>query len=331
MNIGTICYATRSGLGYLAKQFYDNGIINRIYVLDHPRYEANREWYREEHRFGRFTADAFLKGLDAILIFENAFTQWRLVDLAKKRGIKLIIIPMYEWTPNPLPINPDLVLCPSKLDIYYFKHYNYEFIHIPAPDLPWLERTHAKLFVHNAGHGQVGYAKGTPEVLEAMRYTESDARLLVRGQTGEKRIADVFREYIGMENVDFEYGDKPYEELFSTGDVYINAERYNGLSLPLQEAYSSGMLVMTTDRFPANSWLPKEPLIPYSKIGKHTLNHTEFDIVTVDPRTIAKKIDEWYGKPILEYSQRGQRWAEEHSWDRMRPQYLDLIRSVVGK
>lgn len=331
MNIGTICYATRSGLGHLAKQFYDNGVINRILITPHPRYDTNVNWYHPERRYTRETFQEFLEGLHALVIFENAFNNWGIVQAAQRKGIKFILVPMYEWTPQPLPVRPNFIICPSKLDLEYFNGFKREFIPIPAPGLPWKERTHAIQFVHNAGHGQVGYAKGTPEVLEAFaHHVKSDATLLVRGQQREPRIKEIFDKYKDCPKITIVHDDIPYDQLFAHGDVYINAERYNGLSLPLQEAYSSGMLVMTTDRFPANDWLPHEPLIPYKKVDRIRLNSTQIERCEIDPARIGKCVDEWYGRDITVYSHAGRQWGEENSWEKLRPVYLSKIQSLVS-
>jgi hypothetical protein len=333
MNVGTICYATQSGLGHLGKMFFDNGIINRIMVHPHPRYESFADkWYSKEVRYDVRQSRQFLDGLDVLILFENAFNQWNTVKQAQGKGIKIVIVPMYEWTPNPLPIEPNLVICPSDLDVSYFDKYNWVRINIPAPnevDIPWKERTKAIQFVHNAGHGQVGYAKGTPEVLEAFNYTKSNARLLVRGQYNEPRIKELFDKYQKHPKIDILYGDVSYNELFSIGDVYINAERYNGLSLPLQEAFSAGMLVMTTNRFPANTWLPNAPLIPVNKYENFKVSQTWLERSEVKPIDIAHKVDEWYNKDIEVYSRLGKKWAEDNNWKNLKSDYSKAIESLL--
>lgn len=334
MNVGTICYATQSGLGHLAKMFYDNGIVSRILVVQHKVYQMfTREWYPIEVRFQANhprQVEQFLDGLDVLLVFETPMNQWRVVEQAKKRGIKFVIIPMYEWTPRNLPVIPDLVICPSDLDTDYFSHYPNTRLNIPAPnevDIPWKQRTHAIQFVHNAGHGQVGFAKGTPETLEAFNYTTSDAKLLVRYQHKEPELHNLIQRYKEHPKITIEEGDKSYNELFTQGDVYINAERYNGLSLPLQESCSAGMLVMTTDRYPANTWLPDGPLFPPELVEKHHIAN-EIDRVKINPKTIAQYIDTWYGKDIFDYSSYGLEWRQRNSWQALKPKYIETFEAL---
>lgn len=334
MIVGTICYATQSGLGHLAKMFYENGIVSRILIVQHRVYQMfTEEWYPQEARFRANhprEVEQFLDGLDVVLAFETVMDQWRTVERAKKQGTKFAIIPMYEWTPQRLPVDPDLVICPSDLDIDYFQHYPNVRLNIPAPDetvIPWRQRERAIQFVHNAGHGQVGFAKGTPEVLEAFTQTTSDARLTVRYQHREPELHKLIQRYKGHPKITIEEGDKPYHELFTFGDVYINAERYNGLSLPLQEAYSAGMLVMTTDRYPVNTWLPPGPLFPPERYEKHHIAN-EIDRAKVDPKTIARYIDTWYDKDIFDYSSYGLEWRQKNSWQALKPKYQDVLQSL---
>lgn len=324
MICGAICYETHSGLGHLARDFFRAGVVQRAFVIRHPRYQA-QDWFGEA-RYDRNTLAQFLHGLDVLLLFENAFNCWDVVRTAKVRGTRIVIIPNYEWTPAPLPIAPDLVLCPSLLDMEYFESYPRLFLPIPVQQ-HWRLRQRAELFIHNAGHGQVGFAKGTPEVLEAMRHVQSPVKLIVRGQPDEPRLADLLRRYQANPDprVSVLLSNVPDEDLYATGDVFVNAERYNGLSLPLQEAWASGMLVMTSDRFPANTWLPKEPLIPVASFAPHRVNQTTFERATIDPVAIAATIDAWFGKDISAFSLAGRAWAEEHSWARLGSKYLEAL------
>lgn len=332
MIVGTICYATQSGLGHLAKMFYDNGIVSCILIHPHPRYRSFAEqWYPEEIRYNEREYNKFLDGLDVIILFENAFNLWHVIKDAKRRGIRIVIVPMYEWTPRNLPVTPDLVICPSDLDVDYFNHYHHTRLNVPAPneiDVPWKQRTHAIQFVHNAGHGQVGFAKGTPETLEAFNHTRSDAKLLVRYQHKEPKLHDIIQQYKGHPKITIVEGDIPYNELFIIGDVYINAERYNGLSLPLQESFSAGMLVMTTDRYPANTWLPDGPLFPPELIEKHYIAN-EIERAKINPKTIAQYIDTWYGKDIFDYSAYGLEWRQKNSWQALKPKYIEAFETLV--
>jgi hypothetical protein len=328
MIIGSMGYEVHSGLGHLLRDFYQHGIVNRVFPIKHSHYQNYPgQWIAGRDRYDN--PNRFVEGLEVLLLFENAFN-WSAVKRAKRNGTKVVMIPNYEYTPFPLPVVPDLMLCGSSLDVDYYKDlYKTEMLTIPVDTdrFPWRERTTARTFIHNAGHGQRGFAKGTLQVVDAMQYVQSPVTLIVRGQPGEKRIRDLFGSCKGNQRIDLRYGEYDESELYADGDVFINAEQYNGMSLPLQEAYASGMVVMTTDRYPTNTWLPPEPLLPVSHYEPDKIC-VEFDRAVVDPRAIADSIDSWYGRDVSGLSAAGRKWAAEHSWSAMKPKYLDVLSNL---
>jgi glycosyltransferase involved in cell wall biosynthesis len=323
MRVGTICYACHSGLGHLAKSFYDAGIVNCNCIVPHPHYPNHPEWYENEDRYSLSRSEEFLRNIDTLLIFENAF-HWNIVRRAHHLGKYIVLMPMYEYTPYPFPGPIDLVLCPSLLDVEYYKEHKHTLLFVPCT-IPWKLRTTAKTFIHNAGHGGRGYRNGTPELIEAMHLVKSPIELIIRGQPSEKRIKTLLSKHIEDSRIKVELREiEENEGLWEVGDVYIAPEKFNGLSLPLQEARSAGMVVMTTDRFPMNTWLPKEPLIPVKRYERDKIA-VEFDRAVVTPEEIAKKIDDWYGRDISENSSECREWAKEFTWEALKPKYLEVL------
>ena len=189
-------------------------------------------------------------------------------------------------------------------------------IQIPV-DIKWRLRQKAKVFIMNAGNGGLGGRNGTKELIEAMRYVKSPITLLIRSQIPIKVPFD-------DERIKIEIGTISKERLWSEGDVFIFPEKFNGLSLPLQEAFVSGMLVMAGDRFPMNEWLPKEPLIPVSHYTKERYAVT-FDCAQYDPKVIASTIDAWYDTDIEKYSLLGKEFGEKNSWNNLKGIYETLL------
>jgi hypothetical protein len=306
--IGAIVLATEQGLGYLAKDFYDNGVIDKVFVQPHGSRKSHYEWY--DNRVDKVED---LLDCDSILMFETPF-DWSIIPKARTKGVKTVLMPMYECTNYPLIYNPDLVITPSDLDLQYYPKSTR--INVPVPQyIKWKQREKAKVFVHNAGNGGLGGRNGTKELLEAMKYVKSPIKLIVRSQVPIKQVED--------DRIEYTIGTQ--EDIWSEGDVFIFPEKFNGLSLPIQEAFASGMVVMCGDRFPMNEWLPKEPLIPVASYRKERLM-TEFDYAEFSPQEIAKTIDEWYGKDIIELSQKGREWASQNSWDVLKAKYLELCK-----
>jgi glycosyltransferase involved in cell wall biosynthesis len=357
MKIGTLAFTTCQGLGILAKAFYDYGIITDVLTVRHGRRPEHPEWYPD--RAGEITnlrdpaqvkvMEEFCARVDVMLFFETPF-EWRLLDFCRKVGVKTALMPMYECAPAILPSIPDLFICPSLLDLRYFPNGGrlsngvtvdeVVSVHIPVPvSVPWRQRTRAEVFVHNAGWGGLKGRNGTAELIKAFDLLKSPATILIRSQADlAAKLAPVGADYrtasVGI------VGDGPslhvlcetfpYETLYEDGDVFIFPEKFNGLSLPLQEARAAGMLVMGSDRFPISDWLPRGPLIPVSSYRRARVSPrcVEFDEAVIDPHAIAAKIDEFCGRDITAYSQAGRAWAEGMSWAVFKPRYLTVLEEL---
>jgi len=166
-----------------------------------------------------------------------------------------------------------------------------------------------------------------------MQYVQSDLELVVAAQPCPP-MARLFDKYKNNPKTKFILEDQPQDQLYVNGDVFVYPEKFNGLSLPLQEAYASGLMVMTTNRFPANTWLPTEPLLPTDGYEIDSIRGgSGFNLhwAIVNPKDIAAKIDEWYGRDISEFSLEGKEWAESNSWDALKPRYLEALESVMER
>lgn len=340
MRVGSIVYATDQGLGILAKSFVDHGVVTDVMVVRHGRRPEHFDWYPQAPIIGNLHGRAdhmlmceFCSDMDVMLFFETAFN-WSLIDFCRKRGVKTALCVMHECTPRELPATPDLLLCPSKLDLEQmqrcFPSMPSMYLPVPVPDdvrNQWRLRERAKVFVHNAGWGGLKGRNGTSEVVEAWNHVVSPVELVVRHQG--HGYDQMKRNYQGG-RLEIRYSDLPYAELFSIGDVFLFPEKFNGLSLPLQEARAVGMLVMGSDRFPMNDWLPREPLIPVRRTQRACVapRCLEFDEAVIDPQGIAARIDEWYERDISEYSRAGKAWAESMSWAKLGPEYRKVLEAM---
>jgi hypothetical protein len=163
-----------------------------------------------------------------------------------------------------------------------------------------------------------------------MQYVKSPIRLILRAQPDSAQMHRLLRTHparrdkrvdIRLDNVD----EKLHYKLWEEGEAFVFPEKFNGLSLPLQEAHAAGMLVMAGDRFPMNTWLPFEPLIPILGAKTYRVAAVQTTVTTYSPATIARCIDRWYGNDISAYSLIGRQWRETNSWDVLKPRYLEAL------
>ena len=317
-------------------------------MIRHPHGEqerpTQRQWYStstpvgDRRSFVQSVAfERFLDDVDVLLCYETPF-DWRAVHRCRERGIPAVLIPMYEWYPERVPPGSafDAMIFPSLLDEDYFRadYPTCPTIPVPAdPTFPWRERTRARRFLHNAGNIGSRNHKGTLELLRAVPLTTTPFQLTVRCQdaAGLRRLIAEVPEVERDSRVQFQFGPVPREKLFEDHDVYVAPEKYNGLSLPLQEAFQSGMLVLTTDRYPVNTWLPRSALIPRSDARQVRVapGHLVIEESVVDPAAVASAIDYWYDKDVTGMSRLGRDWAKAHSWDALRPRYRKFLEDIA--
>ncbi len=331
MKVGTICYATSRGLGHLAKGFYDHGLITDVCTVQHPSVPTNWEWYpntpvidlRKVGRDGLTNAflRQFCEGEDAMLFFETPF-DWSLMDHCRGLGVRTYLVTMYECTPAHHS-KPYKYLCPSRLDLEYFP--GGQLVQLPV-EYPWRQRVVAEHFVHNGGYLGLRGREGTTILIDAMQYVKSPIRLTIRVQ---ENVSSAYQLMMAKDKrIEYVPQCVSYEQLYGEGDVAVMPQKFNGCSLPLMEAYASGMLVMTTNRFPANTWLPNEPMIPVAGYNRGVQvggPYMKFDEAIIEPRTIAETIDAWYGRNIEAHSLLGKYWAEANSWDKLVPTWKELL------
>jgi len=306
--IGATVLATEQGLGVLAKQMYDAGIIDVVSVHEHSSRTNHYEWYPN-----RVSKEELLEKCDTLIFFEDPFA-WKLIPKAREKGIKTVLVVMYECTRNPLPYVPDEIWSPSKLDQQYYP--DSKLVQIPVNSI-WKLRERARVFVHNAGNGGIGGRNGTKELIEAIPLVKSDAKFIIRSQ---QPITLPYND----SRIDLRIGT--FDDIWYEGDVFVFPEKFNGLSLPIQEAYASGMLVMASKRFPNTEYLPNEPLIPVSGYHKERIA-VEFECAELSPEIIAEHLDFWYDKDITTYSLMGKQYNEENSYDKRSKEWRENISS----
>ncbi len=350
---GSVSYATPQGVSHLMKWFYDHGVITDVLLVKHPRHPYQADWYPPDtpvvnpKNIAGPEVDAFLSRIQVMLIWETPF-DWRLIDRCRARGIRVVFCPMSEWFPCEPSAMPDKFICPSVWDVDMLKHFGKPcvFLPIPVDASRWKLRTKALRYLSNAGHVGHREHKGTRQLLEALKYVKSPLTLTVRCQY-EGMIEQMAASSIGPEFhlapspapgvttyiresgliLHLESGYLPYDTLWDGYDVYVAPEKLNGISLPLQEAYSAGLLVITTNRFPMNTWLPNPPMIPVS--GYHTVKiagpYLPIEEAIVDPHQVAETMDAWFNANITEYSESGRQWGLDNSWEALVPAWKSAL------
>ena len=317
--VGSIVRSINSGLGNLCWEFQRHGLIDKALII---KEEKGDIMFPERFPNGRISSavhfsnndmEWLLDGIDTLLIFETAY-RWDIVSVAKKRGIRIVIMPMHEFIPEVR--DADIWLCPSDLEMKLPVVGEKIRINVPVntDKIKWRLREKAEHFIHNAGGGGIMGRNGTNELVSALKYIDDDFRLTIRSQVYKYGVDDN-RVEIRHENLE------NYWDLWDNGDVLVLPDKFAGLSLPIQEAFASGMMVMTTNKKPFSDWLPNDPLIQCGMM----VNNGRYDMAVISPKLLADSIKNWIGKDIKEYSLAGKKWAEENSWEVLLPRYKEIL------
>jgi hypothetical protein len=307
VRIGTLAYATEQGLGRLAKSFAD-ALQLEVMVVPHPKH-PEQPWYPGAPHYSPRSARLFCRSMDAVLFFETPF-DWSLLSCCRRSVLML----MHECTPRSMPAEPTAMLAPSLLELREFP--GSKLCPVPV-DVPWRLRTRVRTYVHNAGHGSFRGRNGTQEVLQALKHTSKPFKLLLRSQHPLS---------CSDPRAEVRCSTAPYSTLWDEGDAFVFPEKFNGLSLPLQEARAAGMLVLATDRFPTNTWLP-QPLIAPRGYQRASIGgcYRPFEEAVVDSRDVAAAMDKSFDADIASYSLAGREWAEANSWEKLRETVLEAV------
>ena len=334
--IGIIARCDNTGLGVMTVDFFQNIVVQKVLVVpgiqeSHVDRFANRLGVTVISPTGMPTLediDRFLEKVDVVVAFETPY-DWNIFMRARQLGIKTVLIPMYEWTPpnDKIPCCPDLFLCPSRLD---YEELPEPKQYIPTPVnrniIPFRMRTQAEKFVFINRMGGFKLRNSLHVLLEAIPLVKSRVEFLIRSQIPIPPISDT-RVSVQMEEVN-------YENLWKEGDIYLHLHRWDGLSLPINEAMAAGMPIIAPNFYPHNEFLPKKLLFPIESTVRECLLEglREIDVHVISASTVAQKIDEvalMQEHEIASLSQAVNQLADERSWSRLRPKFIETLNRLI--
>jgi len=335
--IGIVARIDNGGLGNMTYDFWKNllSIEKELVVIIQ---DSNNDLYRYPKGIlcdgypGLVEINDFLNKINILLVFETPYN-WNVISQAKKRGIKVVFIPMYEWS-NPVPpVEPDVYLCPSLLDydIYkeQYKDTDVKVKYLPIPvdtnEIKSRIRYKARTFVFNNGGGGSLGRNGLKEFLQAIKLVKAqDIEFIIRSQVAIPLIQD--------KRIRYETGQiQKRSDLFKDGDVFVFPHKFNGLSLPIQEALAAGMPVLSTDIYPHNEYLPEDWLFKHEGVDKVKVTPAArtIDSVRINPQKLADKIDEYANQNIAEDSKIAIKIAKGISWKTLLPKYQQFFKSLL--
>lgn len=267
--------------------------------------------------------NAFLDDLDIVFCCETPYN-WDFFQYSRARGVKTVL--QFNWeflryTADPHLPYPDALASPS----------------------PW----HYQETVERFGKKAMVITLPTPIATD--RFIPSVRSKITRVKhipglptTGDRNGTEIVSRAVELfkEPVEFEMtspkvdGVVNYWENLTGGDLLLMPRRFGGQSLVLQEAMATGMIPMVLESDPYAQILPPACLIPTTGVKEIQVAHGPVECYNTTPELVAEKVDRMVRlapTAIQFLSKKSISFAEELSWKRWLPIYIQLFSSLLDK
>jgi hypothetical protein len=342
MRVGLIARADHRGLGIQTHELYEHMPVDEVLLVDargpHGDFPMFPEWYPgatlarydvNTHTLDETLVRDWLTTVDVVYSAETLY-DWRLADWARAAGCATVV-----------HANPE-----------FFKHHvrrgdphptrwwnptTWRMAHLPAGtvQMPYpvaLEHFPARtraldpkrvIALHVAGKPAAEDRNGTLIAIAAHTYFDPNVTLRITAQEPLRippnKLADIDMRVGSIDN---------YWDLYADADVLVLPRRYGGLCLPAQEAMAAGLIVVMSDAEPQRSYWP----VHLADGTPVTMNLPTgmVSAINADPESVACYVNCVARGECEEQRALGRAWAEMHSWDVMRPRYLDALADACG-
>lgn len=248
--------ASRLGLGSMTQDFCNAMDPDLVIVIDYNQYQKcdpegmglknyvilDRTTWKGVSLVEFLNASTKGKGPIKTVVGFETFYREDMVFKLKPAGVKTVIFPMWEWTPD-YALEADVVINLSHTD--QSKHpqgFQVQWpaspaVHVPHRSINWPVKT----FVHFAGNASHG-RDGTQEVLKAAEHLKgTGARLVVYASFS---VPSIFEVPSGCP-IDLRGPVPERRNLLDGADCVVCPRGLGGHSLPIDEAQGEGIPVIT--------------------------------------------------------------------------------------
>lgn len=340
MRLGLLARSENRGLGLQSWEFFRHLPVTKTLVVDMG--ELSRGFPTFHERYGDSTSVVsyqdggldeaatrhWLRDLDVVFTVETLYDP-RFHTWANDAGVATVIQLNPEFI-KPDVFEPTVWWAPTT---WRLDSIGVEAVHVPVPVAldRFTEVTPASdegplRVLHVVGHRATADRNGTQLVHQALRYARKAVDLRVITQ--DDRLIPFRQRPPHQTKVVFN-GVKDYWELYRDANVLLLPRRYGGLSLVVQEAAAAGLALVLTDCSPNETW--PSVRVPARQRGGVKAPGGLVPAYEARPQAIAAILEQFTDdRELVRERQRAARaWAEQNSWDRLRPLYLQELERAI--
>jgi len=343
MRIGLVAPCNRtSGLGLVSWDLFRN--LPTDSVLAFVSQKGNEKWSQRQLPYPavqmrkcnptdlrRRCASYLDEFKPDVLLAVETWHSSQLVDEARAREVKLVLIPMHEVY-RPGFTHADLFLCPNRFCYNKVRERDKVLWRLPidARDLDYRQRTgRPRNFLHCHGYGYLNAKRQTAVVLSAFRTAQRPKiHLTIATQMS---LAAYGLPAPDDTQVDVLPPQVRFADIYQNADVLVQPEAYAGYGRVPLEAMLQGVPVLTTAAPPMHELVTSpDLLIPYERTywieQRGGLNVTAY---VVGQRDVIDAIQRIADRDIDELSAQARKLALKHIWtSAKRRQLLKLLKGL---
>lgn len=126
------------------------------------------------------------------------------------------------------------------------------------------------------------------------------------------------------------YTEEKLAELYNVFDVYVQAAGAEGFGIPILEAMSCGLPVITAD-YSSCTELVKDNGILLKPYFSRVIDMATVEQVSIDTDELSEKLDELYDDKELRksYGEKARKFALGLTWDRFNKRWMDILSHVA--
>jgi hypothetical protein len=268
----------------------------------------------------RQDAEWLVAGVDSVFTVECAYGT-EVPYAARARGVKMVtqgnpemtglgevcdvMLAPTKWRLDALPMEPRVLPFPTDFEL------------LPTRAL----QPKGIYTLYHVASSAMCDRNGTQLLLDALPFVQHELTLKIRG--GEKKRST----HYGLVTVEWlgHHSGMFYEHWPEDVDALVLPRRYGGLCLPMQEAATLGLPIITLDLDPQREWFPSASLVPARVEEEVGMRGGRFQIHSCDPRRLGAAINMLVQDPSFQ-RERSLAWARSISWEALQEHYDDVFR-----